>query len=92
MAPSDIVACFAPMNTLMSEQRSFEFFGLPRELRDYVSEYMCTLGAEQYMGAHHHLDLVLQYVPTRDLFLVNRQFKHELEDMAGKAVSLVVTD
>lgn len=68
----------------------FDFFGLPRELRDRAYEYMCTLAADKHIVTRKHFEIKLLRFPSKDLFLVSCQFKHELESKAMKVASALV--
>lgn len=74
----------------------FDFFGLPRELRDFVYEYSLT-GSHAFQLSEDarddsYLSIRADHLPVTNLLLVNRQFREEYADAANGKSALVMED
>ena len=55
----------------------FDFFGLPRELRDICYDYILTGETSPIAIQRNELLVYGRYVPRTSALLVNKQFGHE---------------
>ena len=70
-------------------EKTFDFFGLPREIRDMLFEEM-LLDQEELSWESDGLNIRLQYVPQKNHQLTSREFRRELQAKAATLTHLLV--
>lgn len=70
----------------------FNFFGLPREMRDSIYAELLTGSQEIRNETYAGLKVIVQHLALNNLLLINRQFRKEYSISAEKVFGLVVED
>jgi len=80
----------------VGEEKPFDFFGLPQELRDLIYQGLiadcrkCAAGSDKRQG--QNLRVALRNGPRRNTLGVRRQFSDEHEHLTRKSSALVIRD
>lgn len=69
----------------------FDFFGLPRELRDHIYDN-ATVCKTINVGRSRRLWFYASHLPTTNLLLVGRQFRDEYRHRVSKLLAITVED
>lgn len=79
-----------PVTTDVAPKLSFNWFGLPQELRDEVYEHLLVF--KQILPLQHDVRLRARRSIDPRLLTVSRQFKHEYSARAEQRTCLVIVD
>ena len=85
------------MTTTLANERIFDFFGLPRELRNEIysnltSDITLASGLPSNSDDETYLEVVMKDGPRSELLLLSRQLKTEYEEHINRTKAVVIKD
>jgi len=80
------------LNKMARSQDIFDFFGLPRELRDFIYDHLLTGEAFRNKGVPGVFRITARRLPLLNLQLLNQQFREEYLQRAKKAKEVTLDD